>query len=113
MGRSVTTVSGADESAFSKSVRESTAKTSSEQSKVASFMQYLSERWASGLTRSTVPGETFGEILAEKTVSALGGKTRKLSSTVTVKQKMTVVAKVLRVMVLMVNCGGVKKNLKN
>ena len=32
-----------------------------------------------------MPGETFGEILAEKTVSALGGKTRKLSLTVTVK----------------------------
>ena len=32
-----------------------------------------------------MPGETVGEILAEKTVSALGGKTRKLSLTVTVK----------------------------
>ena len=32
-----------------------------------------------------MPGEKFGEILAEKTVSVLGGKTRKLSLTVTVK----------------------------
>ena len=45
----------------------------------------MSESWASGLTRPTVPDETRAEILAENIVSALGGKTRKLSSTVTVK----------------------------
>ena len=45
----------------------------------------MSESWASGLTRPTVLGETCDEILAENIVLTLGGKTRKLSSTVTVK----------------------------